>query len=87
MLRVMPETGGRGAGEGGQNPTGAMDVANRKGISPIPVEPQPWRAVCYESSLHGSGSDGWKRAVFMKPPEGISGRSEELMVPRWPSTS
>jgi hypothetical protein len=57
----MPRTGGRGAGEGGQNPTGAVEAANRKGISPIQVEPHPWRAVCYESSLHGSGRDGWKR--------------------------
>ena len=64
MLRVTPETGRRGAGEGGQNPTGAMDVVNRKGISPRPVEPPPWRAVCAERRLHGSGSDGWKRTVF-----------------------
>ena len=53
----MPRTGGRGAGEGGQNPTGAMDVA----FSPIQVEPHPRRAVCCESSLHGSGRDRWKR--------------------------
>jgi hypothetical protein len=87
MLGVTPDTGGRGAGEGGQNPTGAMEVANRKGISPRPVEPPPRRAACAERCPHGSGSDGWKRAIFMKPPEGISGGSEELMVPRWPSTS
>jgi hypothetical protein len=35
----MPQTRGRGAGEGGENPTGAVEAANRKGISPIPVEP------------------------------------------------
>ena len=33
------------------------------------------------------GSDGRIWAIFMKPPEGISGRSEGLMVSRWPSTS
>jgi hypothetical protein len=65
MLRVMPGTGGRGAGEGGQNLTGAVEAANRRGISPIQVEPHPWRAVCAERCLHGSGRGGWKRAVFL----------------------
>ena len=71
MLGVMPRTGGRGAGEGGHNPTGAVEAAKRKGISPIPVEPHLWRAVGIERCLYGSGSDGWNRAVFMKPPEGF----------------
>ena len=29
--------------------------------SPIPVRSPLWRAVCCESSLHGSGRGGWVR--------------------------
>jgi len=75
-LRAMPETGGRSAGEGGQNPKGAVEAANRKGISPIPVEPHPRRAVCAERCPHGSGGGSWKRADFGRV--GKSQRSRDL---------
>lgn len=61
MIGAMPDTRGRGAGDGGQNPTGTMDVANRKGISPRPVEPPPWRARCIERCPAGSGRGSWVR--------------------------
>ena len=63
----MPDTGGRGPGEDGQNPKGAVEAAAARDQ----VEPSLWRAVCRESGLHGSGRGGWKRAVFTKPPEGF----------------
>ena len=40
MLRVMPETGGRAAGEGGHNPKGAVDAAQAQyRWSHLPGEP------------------------------------------------
>jgi hypothetical protein len=40
MLRVMPETGGRGAGEGRQNPKGVVDATEtRYRWSYLPGEP------------------------------------------------
>ena len=40
MVRVMPETGGRGAGEGRQNPTGVVDATEaRYRWSYLPGEP------------------------------------------------
>jgi hypothetical protein len=87
MPGVMPRTGGRAAGlwkrprpcAGGREPQG--DKRSRQ------TKFQAWRAVCCESSLHGSGRGWWKRAVFMKPPEEISGGSEERTAPRWQPTS
>jgi hypothetical protein len=35
MIGAMPDTRGRGTGEDEQNPKGAVEAANRKGISPI----------------------------------------------------
>src|SRR6266852_517161 len=69
MIGVMPDTWGRGLGEDGHNPKGAVDAAAAR----YQVEPSLWRAVCCESSLHGSGRGGWKRAWFQ--------------VTRWPPTS
>src|SRR5450755_1664161 len=60
MIGVMPDTWGRGPGEDGQNPKGAVDAAAARDQ----VEPSLWRAVCHESGLHGSGRGGWKRACF-----------------------
>jgi len=45
----MPDTRGRGLGEDGQNPKGAVDAAAAR----YEVEPSLWRAVCHESGLHG----------------------------------
>jgi len=65
MPGVMPRTGWRAAGlwkrprpyAGGREPQG--DKRSRQ------TKFQAWRAVCCESSLHGSGRGGWKRAVFL----------------------
>jgi hypothetical protein len=52
-----------------------VEAANRKGISPIPVEPPPWRARCIERCPAGSGRGGWKRAAFLiLPARGILSR-------------
>src|SRR5436305_9829544 len=60
MPGVIPRTGGRGAGEGGHTPTGAVEAATAQDRwSRI-----AFRAVCGESSLHGSGWGSWKRAEF-----------------------
>jgi hypothetical protein len=53
----MPDTWGRGLGEDGHNPKGAVDAAAAR----YEVEPSLWRAVCRESGLHGSGRGGWVR--------------------------
>jgi hypothetical protein len=74
---VMPRTRGRAAGlgerprlcGGGREPQG--DKQSRQTKSPA------GRARCIERCPAGSGRGGWKRAVSMKPPEEISGRSEE----------
>ncbi len=44
----MSRTGGRGVGEDGQNPKGAVDAAAAR----YQVEPSLWRTVCRESGLH-----------------------------------
>jgi hypothetical protein len=52
-----------------------VEAANRKGISPIPVEPPLWRARCIERCPAGSGRGGWKRAAFLiLPARGILSR-------------
>ncbi len=47
MPGVMPRTGGRGAGEGGQNPKGAVDTAAaRCGWRHLPGEPCALKGAC-----------------------------------------
>jgi hypothetical protein len=47
MLRVMPETRGRGAGEGRHNPKGAVDAAEaRYRWSYLPGEPDALKGAC-----------------------------------------
>jgi hypothetical protein len=83
----MPRTGGRAVGlekcprpyGGCREPKG--DKRSRQTTF------SAWKAVCAERCLHGLGRGGWKRAVFVKPPGVISGRSEEHMAPRRPPTS
>ena len=64
MLRVMPETGGRAAGEGGQNQKGAVDaVQARDRWSHLPGEPDAVKA-----ASPGSEGGRWKRAAFLAVP-------------------
>jgi hypothetical protein len=70
MIGVTPDTRGRGAGEGRQNLTGAVDAAAALyRWSYLPGEPDAVKA-----ARPGSGRGGWKRIVFMKPPEGFLAR-------------
>ena len=39
-----------------------------------------------ETGTSSSEGGGQKRTVFMKPPEVILGKSEEVPAPRWPPT-
>src|SRR6266699_5036643 len=50
----------KGRREGRTEPNGCDGCR----ASPRQVEPHSWKAVCYESSLHGLGRGSWKRAEF-----------------------
>jgi hypothetical protein len=90
VVECLGECPGQGEGpQGDENVRDrAVEAANRKGISEeAQTTSQAWRARCIERCPAGSGRGGWKRTIFTKPPEVMSGRSEELTVPRRPPTS
>src|SRR5437763_16942691 len=69
----MPDTRGRGAGEGRYNPTGAVDAATAQyRWSYLPGEPDAVKA-----ARPGSGRGGWKR----------DNHSSDVDHTRWPPTS
>jgi len=52
-------------------------------VSPIPVEPHSWKAVCYESSPHGLGKGSWKRAEVERVGESQSVTTFEKRSSDW----
>lgn len=73
MIGAMPDTRGRDAGEGRQNPTGAVDAATAQyGWSYLLGEPDAVKA-----ARPGSGRGGWKR----------DNHSLDVDNTRWPPTS
>ena len=73
MIGVTPDTWGRGAGEGRQNPTGAVEAATAQyRWSSLSGEPDAVKA-----ARPGSGRGGWKR----------DNHSSDVDHTRWPPTS
>ena len=90
MLRVMPETGGRGAGEGRHNPKGAVDAAEaRYRWSYLPGEPDALKGACpVREGVVGNVPRGNALAAYFtlfvkKTPKGLQNAERYMNLARW----
>ena len=82
----MPETRGRATGNSFLTREGT-GRERRKSCSMLKeMDTVTGELDATETGTSSSEGGGQKRTVFMKPPEVISGKSEEVPAPRWPAT-